>query len=342
MAPPIRLNADRGRDLVRWAIVSAVAGPDCREYAAPRWGRLFFERAVVPGTDSGDLDISQSTRAEYLAAFMERSSLLRIPGIRFTAPNTPILITPSDRPTATWVAEGKSIPAGRFSVAPTIVGVKKVGSISVYTPESLDDPRSEGWIVKESTAKQYEALDAALLDPTNAGSDSTPASIAYGAPSSPSTGDPAEDVKTLLADFSGDLANAVFITDKNTATRMALFRDTSGIVPFPDLALIGGSILGLPVLVSRHAPSDSSGGNLLLVDGASIVATFEDVGFSSTTEAMIELDSAPQGASDTPTAATATRMSLFSAGLVGIKGILRADWKVIRRGGVSFVSGTDY
>ncbi len=340
MAPPIRLNADRSRDAIRWAIASAVAGQECRQYAAQRWGQLFVERAGVPGADSGDMGVSQS-RAEYLAAFMERTALARMPGVRFVAPNVPIL-TPSDRPTATWVAEGKSIPAGRFSVAPTRVGVKKVGSISVYTPESLDDPRSEGWIVREITAKAHEALDTALFDVTNAGSDSTPASIAYGAPSSPSSGDPAEDVKTLLADFSGDLANAVFITDKNTATRMALFRDTSGIVQFPDLALIGGSILGLPVLVSRHAPSDSSGGSLILADGSSIVATFEDVGFSSTTEAMIELDSAPQGASDTPTAASATRMSLFSAGLVGIKGILRADWKVIRRGGVSFVSGTDY
>lgn len=333
---PVRLNNNtRGIDAVRCAIAACVAGPaEMRSYAQNRWGPMFVEKAAVSDTDTSAMGTA-GVRAEFVEAFKERNTLGRLRGTLQPAFNTRI-VTPSTRPTASVVAQSAAIQVGRFSLAGQTLERSKIASLSIFSEEALEDPQSEAWITSDVMNELLATTDAVAFDPAN------PASLLAGAPSSASTNDPAQDVAALIADFSGDLMNAAFVADKNTVTRLSQFRDTAGLVNFPDAALIGGSILGIPLLVSRHVPNDSSGGNLILVDGASVALRFDDVEFFPDRNALIEQDSAPSGASDAPAAATSTFISLFQANLIGIKGVLYCGWKVIRPGGVAYVSGTDY
>jgi hypothetical protein len=249
---------------------------------------------------------------------------------------------PSAAAVASWVGQSKAIPASRATLEGFALTDRMAGTIAVYSNQSLRDPQAENWIEADMVRACLAALDGAALDPSNSGDDATPASLTAGAPTFASSGDPHADVADLIADFGGDLATSAFICDPVTATKLCLHRDSSGVSAFPDAGVNGGSICGLPLLTTRYAPHDSSGGSLILADGAGIAASLEDVALVPTREAMIELDDAPAGASDTPTAASATLIPLWQIEATAIKALVYGDWLVVRPGAVAIVADVNY
>jgi HK97 family phage major capsid protein len=331
------------RDFVRNTIASAVKTyPDeALAYARQRWGSSWVERSAVAGTEADGLEVSASSRAAFFRLVTERSVIGRLPGLRRVSPNIRTL-RPNNFTTAHWVGESKSVPASHFDLQGYTIGSKKAASLAIFSNESLQDPNAENAIEADLVRACVAALDGALLDPSNSGSAAEPAAATYNAATVASSGDPAADIADLVANFGGDLSNAVFVTDPTTAARLALYRDTSGTVLFPDAGITGGEILRAPLLVTRYSPHDTSGGSIALIDGASIAASLEDVSLSRTTEALLEADTAPQGASDTPVAASATLISLFQNELMAIKAVVYADWKVVRSNGVGVITGANY
>jgi hypothetical protein len=295
----------------------------------------------VSGVEDAQLAAGASTRSEFFARVVERSIFGRLPGLRRVSPNTRHF-KPGEAASASWVAQSKAIPVSRSTLEGFALTSKKAGTIAVFSNESLRDPAAENWIEADLVRACVAALDGAALDFSNAGDDATPASITAGAPTIASSGDPHSDVADLIANFGGDLMTSAFITDPVTAVRLAMHRDSSGVSAFPDAGAGGGSIAGLPLLTSRHSPHDSSGGSLILVDGAAIAASLEDAALVPTREALLELDDAPQGAGDTPTAASATLIALWQTEATAVKALVFGDWQVVRSGGVAVVTGADY
>jgi hypothetical protein len=332
-----------GRDFVRCAIAHALADHPsaAAAVARARWGEAFVQRAAVAGAEDTDLTADRSTRSEFFARVVERSIFGRMPGLRRVSRNVRHF-KPSAAALASWVGESKGIPVSRATLEGFALRDKKAGTIAVYSNQSLRDPQAENWIEADMTRACLAALDGAALDFSNAGSDSTPASITAGAPTITSSGDPHEDVASLIANFSGDLSTSAFITDPVTAGRLCLHRDSSGVSAFPDAGVNGGSICGLPLITTRHAPHDSSGGSLILADGAGIAASLEDVALTPTREALLELDDSPQGASDTPVAASATLIACWQIEATAIKALVYGDWLVVRPGAVAIVTGANY
>lgn len=343
MSRPVSLSP-AGRDFVRAAIAYALhhdSPTGAASYARSRWGEAFVQRAAVSGTEDANLAATAISRSEFFSRVVERSVLGRLPGLRRASRNVRHF-KPSGAAVASWVAQSKAIPVSRFTLMGFELGSKKAGVITLFSKESLADPAAESTIERDMVAACVAALDGAALDPNNAGGDATPASITAGAPTITSSGDPHEDVASLIANFAGDLASAAFITDPVTAARLALHRDTSGVSAFPDAGAAGGSLVGLPLLTTRYAPHDSSGGSIILADGGSIAASLEDAALSPATEALLELDDAPAGEADTPTAASATLIACWQLEAVAIKALVFGDWRVVRPGGVAVVVGADY
>ena len=128
---------------------------------------------------------------------------------------------------------------------------------------------------------------------------------------------------------------------RDTAACIGLARDAAGSFAFPDAGPAGGSILGLPLLTTRHSPRDSSGGQLALIDGSGIAVADHGVGLARSTDATIEADTEPTGATDTPVAQSAHPVSLFQTDTVAVKGWTYANWER-ERDCATYISGAIY
>jgi hypothetical protein len=110
----------------------------------------------------------------------------------------------------------------------------------------------------------------------------------------------------------------------------------------PDYALFCAPISNIPFLTTRAAPFDTSGSALVLADGSGIAYADEAGAVAKSDQALIELDDAPAGASDTPVAASATLISTFQLELIAIKFVVFVNWHVMREGAVSVVLDAAY
>ncbi len=115
-----------------------------------------------------------------------------------------------------------------------------------------------------------------------------------------------------------------FVTDPETAARIALARDAGGGYLFPDAGPRGGSLLGLPSSCPASSPRTSSGGILALIDGAGIAYGAEGVRTMVSDEATLEMRDDPSS--------PAEQVSLFQTNAVAVLSEVGVNWKVVRPG----------
>src|SRR5690606_19455123 len=141
---------------------------------------------------------------------------------------------------------------------------------------------------------------------SNIGSESTPAAITAGGFTTASTGSTLaqidNDLRGLieeLADAGADMMTAVWAMHPRTATLIAALRGTGGAPAFPDLGVNGGTVFGLPVLVSAGTPMDDSTGALTqisLISGDGVAIADEgETSLDMARHATIEMATDPTG-----------------------------------------------
>ena len=172
--------------------------------------------------------------------------------------------------------------------------------------------------------------DLALLDPTNAGDDATPAAVTNGATAISAGGDPVADIRELVEAFAGDLTTSALVMRPEVAASIAG-------PAFPRVGVNGGEVLGLPVLTSRKAPAAS----IILIDGASIATgNGTDAGLSISTKAAIQMDDDPDMTGDSPTGTSV--VSLWQTNSVGLLADITTGWKRVRADAVVMITGATY
>jgi hypothetical protein len=186
------------------------------------------------------------------------------------------------------------------------------------TRESLEvSPDAERAIFDDLVTGVAHALDTALL--TGSGS------LVDGLAAVSGTTDAAADVSSLVDDFSGDLSQSVVVLGPDLAAAAA--GDNVG----RSLTVRGGTIAGLPALISRNSPS----GQVTLVDaGGLLVAYDEAVMISVSQEGALQADDAP-----TSSPPETNVVSLWQANTFGFRAIVRAGWLATRGGAVSVLTG---
>lgn len=217
--------------------------------------------------------------------------------------------------TGYWVGEGKPKPVTKFGFEDTYHGWFKVAAISVLTDELIrfSDPSAETYVRDSLGDVLVERMDTDFINPAFAGAANvSPASILYGVTAIPSSG---TDVDAALVDIdalwdAGDAANHVFdtpvyITRAAIARKMSGLRNALGQKMFPDVTAAGGSIEGVPLLVSNYVPA----GVFALVNASDIYLSDDGqatVDFSR--EASIQMLDNPTNASSDGTATTLVSM----------------------------------
>jgi HK97 family phage major capsid protein len=274
----------------------------------------------------------------FVGAVDEQLAVARL-GLRVVPLSTRTVVADEAASTSYWVGEGlaKPVTAGAFDsveLPPT-----KCVSLSVITNELIKASAGravravQGVLVKS----QVRAIDSKFAS-ADAATASTPAGVLNGVSAIASTGDPTADLAALLEAYDGDLTSARFLMSPGVAAQLALRAGSS--MTFADVGVAGGSLLGIPVVVSKHVASDSSGGTIILLDASAILYGDGGVTLDAGTHCDVAMQSEPTG--DATTGTGSSLVSMFQSNSTAVKVERYIGWQVARAGAVVWVESADY
>jgi HK97 family phage major capsid protein len=243
--------------------------------------------------------------------------------------------------TYTWVGEGAPKPVGNLQFTSATLGIAKAAGIIVISEElaKLSTPSAEATVRNDMLKGMANYLDTQFIDPTIAAvTNVSPGSITNGAVSVGSVGTSAANFETDFKAMIGSLLTAnqqisggvVIIMSQTNALALSMARTTNGDRYFPDLSMNGGSILGIPVLVSQVAGATVT----IVVPSEILFADDGGVNIDVSREASVEMNTAPTS----PVAAGTVLVSLWQQNLVGLRAERFINWKRARLNAVRYTN----
>lgn len=249
--------------------------------------------------------------------------------------------------TGYWVGESKAIPVSKADFSDVELTPLKVAAMAVCSKELITDssPSAEMWIRDSIAQASAQRVDTTFLSTTAASNGVSPAGILNGlSAASPSGTDAAAvraDLMTLYTGFltAKNASGLVQVMTPSMAKALALLVNALGQTEFPGLNASGGTLLGDMVYTGDNVTP----GDWILLKPSDIWK-IGDTGLevSMSDQATIEQNDAPAGAGDTPTAASATLMSLWQTEQVGFKVVRRINYKLRRSGAVAYLANAEY
>jgi len=251
------------------------------------------------------------------------------------------------------VGQGAPKPVTKFDYTATNLTWAKVAAISVLTDELIrfSNPSAEALVRSSIADALRERLDIDFIDPGKAAvANVSPASITNGvAPISSSGSDETHvraDLRALWAPFiAANIAptTAVYIMSSTTALALSLMVNALGQRAFPDISMNGGTLLGIPVIVSEYARNTGgSAGGLVILANASDIWLADDGGFTldASREASLQMDDAPTLNSATGTEAQV--VSMFQTNSVALRAERFINWQKRRSAAVSYLDAVTW
>lgn len=316
--------------------------------------------AVAAGTTSdsdwaGDLVDYRNMSSEFIEYLRPRTIVGRfgangIPSLRRVPFNVRIPGKISAG-TAGWVGEGARKPVTASGYDATELKWSKIAAISVVTDElaRFADPSIQMLVREDLAEAVIERMDIDFVDPgkvAGTGVGLSPASVTNGVTPIPSSGNDAESIRADIADLwaVADSTNlptgsAVYITDSRTARRVSMMRNALGQLEFPGMSVAGGTLDGIPVIVSNYVPADTSGSLFILAFTSEIYLADDGVvTVDISREATIFMDSAAQ--TETPTASQLVNM--FQTNQMAIRAERYVHWKKRRPQAVAYLNGVNW
>lgn len=250
-----------------------------------------------------------------------------------------------------WVGEGKPKPLTKFDFDRIQMRWAKVAGISVLTDELVrfSNPSAD-MLVRNALAEALVArLDTDFVDPTKAAvTDVSPASITNGVtPITASGADAAAvraDVQDVFAQFIAanmSPTTGVWIMSAVTALGLSMMQNALGQPEFPGMTLMGGTLYGMPVIVSEYIPTDTAGRIVILVNADDVYLSDDgQVVVDASREASLQMLDDPTNASADGTATT--MVSMFQTNSVAVRAERWINWQKRRTTAASYISGVAY
>jgi HK97 family phage major capsid protein len=294
----------------------------------------------------------QNLASEFIDLLRPQTIIGRIPGLRRVPFNIKVPRATTD-PTVSWVGEASVKPVSSMAFDSLTLDFTKVAGIVPITEELLrfSSPAAEGLIRDALMSAVAYLTDRDFLDPSKAEVVGvSPASITNGVTPIVATGTTADalrdDLGTLLAEYAEanqSFSGLVLVMPAHRAIRIALMRNSLGQREFDGLGRDGGSLEGIPVIVSENmvgtggSPTD---GDLIVAINAPEVLLADDGGvdIDMSREAAIQMDTAP----DSPSTASTVLTSLWQRNMVAFRAERFIHWKKRRDGAVQYISSALY
>lgn len=354
-------DAFKGQAFTRLTIAKALARINqttASAIAQHRWGKSnpllveWIKANEVAGGGSG----SGEWGAELVAAdgrytgdfieFLNNATVYNKLPLRSVPAN--VLIKGQDgAATGYWVGESKAIPASKADFSSVQLSPLKVAALAVISNELIRDssPAAEQLVRDALVEASAQRIDTTFLSTAAASAGVSPAGLLNGLAGHSSSGTDAdglrEDIKTLYSGFLGakNASGLYFVMNPSMAKSISLMRNALDQATFPGLSATGGVLEGDQVVTG-----DNVNVNHLILLKPSDIYKIGDGGVqvSISQEAMIEQNSVPSGASDTPTAAANTLMSMFQTESTAIKVVHSLNFAKRRTSAVDYVSNGDY
>lgn len=341
-----RAEPDKGIRFARYAKCIAIAtktNQQITSVAEALYGKsdpdfIDITKAAVSAMTTGNTDALVGNIGGF-ADFVEFLTPMTILG-RFGTGNIPSLskipfrtpiIGEVSEADAQWVGEGKGKPLTRMTYGRTTLDPLKVATIAVQTMELIrDSSPSSDVLIRNALAKALaKRLDLTFLDPTVAAvAGVRPGSILNGiAPVTASTATGAdavrEDAQAIMGTFiaaNNPLTSGVWQMSGMTALKLMGMLNPLGAREFPGVTLQGGTFFELPVIVSNYV-----GDYLALINAEDIHYGDEGgIDIAMSTEASLEMDSAPTLTSGDPT--PAELVSMFQTNSVAFRAERTISW----------------
>jgi hypothetical protein len=300
-------------------------------------------KSLVGALSTSDI-ASTATSADFSAAVRARTVIDRIPGVR-RVPALVRILNGVGKSQAAFVAQGAAIKVSALELAGEVMNELKIAGIS-----ESSSPSADSILTDDIVAACAEAADLAFLDPANAGvTDERPASVTHGAHSTASTGTSFAQVDADLTNMmqhlvavGSDMQNAAWIIRPETAIFLGTLRDPNGGAAYPSVSVLGGSLKGLPVIVSANMaePGSPPSGYIVLIDGRQLALVDEGAAqLEIARSGSLQLMDNPTNNSVTGTATN--QVSLFQTNCSAFRGTLWRNW-MMRRPFVTVLSGVAY
>lgn len=311
--------------------------------------------ALRAAIDAGDTTTSgwasqlvpaaQQMQGEFIDLLRPATLIGRIPSLRRVPFNIAVPLQ-SGGGTYGWVGEAKPKPVTKAAFQSATLRWAKAAGIVVITRElaRFSSPSAETIIRNELVRGTAQFLDGQFIDDSVTASNDNPASILNGVVGGTPSGTTAEafryDLSVLVGAFitaNQDPTTAVLLMSATTAMNLALMRNALGNREFPDITVKGGSIDGIPAVVS-----ETVGTRLALINANDIlVADDGAINIDVSEQASIEMSTTPLSGEESPIDATVFK-SLWQNNLVGLRVETFMTWKRARTSSVVWLDGVAY
>lgn len=363
--------------IARVKALSKLENESAREVAKSLYGEdsgtygYFAKAAVAAGSTSGatwagPLVGDETSAFADFVEFLRPQTILGkfgsggIPSLRRVPFRVP-LIGQTSGGDGYWVGEGKAKPLTKFDFSRTTLEPLKVANIAVATMETLRDssPSAEAIIRDQLAAALIARLDTDFINPAKAAvAGVSPASITNGLTFVATAGATADDVRADIKALFGAFIAAnnapttgVWIMPATVALSLSLMLNPLGQPEFPGITMNGGTLFGLPVIVSQYVPTEFdadaagtdyvSGALVALVNASDIYLADEGgIEVKMSQEASLEMADNPSGSSVTPTAAQL--VSMFQTNSVAFLAERTLNWAKRRPGAVAALAGVNW
>jgi HK97 family phage prohead protease/HK97 family phage major capsid protein len=321
---------------------------------------MVVKAAVAPANTTDANWASPLVYNETIADFVEYLRPRTVVG-QFGQGNIPALnrvpfnmrqVTESSAMTGYWVGQGAPKPLTKAGYTASTLGFAKVAAITVDTEELLRFANTPGISAETAmrdglTRALVAKIDSTFIDPSVAAvSNVSPASITNGLSLGSSAGNTADDVRadilTLFSSFLGadmDPRGIVLIMPPAVALSLSLLRTTVGAQEFPNITINGGSLQGIPVIVSNYAAL-AGYGNLVIAVVAPEINLADDgqVTVDMSREASLEMSDAPTQSGTTGV----SLVSLWQNNLVAFRAERFINWGLRRSGVVAAIQSVNW
>lgn len=293
----------------------------------------------------------QNMATEFIEYLRPMTIIGRISGFRMVPFNIKVPRQTSGA-SVNWVGETKVKPLSSLAFDQITLGHRKVAGIIPLSEELVrfSNPSAEELVRADLAAAIAQFVDAEFIDPSNAATDVSPASVTNGVSGTVATGTTADafraDVKSMFAALlaaNQQVGMGYWVMTQQQALGFSLMQNALGQSEFPSITMMGGSLLGFPVVTSENIPastgSPADGYPIVFVmPGEILMADDGGVAIDMSREASLQMDTTP----DSPWTASTVTVNLWQHNMIAIKAERFINWKARRTTAVGLITGAKY
>lgn len=299
-----------------------------------------LKSAVSAANESDFMGSYQPVAESFLAAMRPYSVPMRLESMKRVPMLTRVLANDS-RILVSEVTPGAPIPVARMTLADATLTPRYFSGICAQAEELMrsTSPLAALAIENDLAEATAEAENLAFLSPSITGS------VLNGKPNFAASGSAIANIVTDLDRLVGLVPGAwrpgcAFTMSKDTATYLATRRDAGG-AAFPELGPQGGTLLGLPVLISQAMDAETSPAErkIGLLDPNEILWADEgQVKLTASGDTAIQMLDNPTNSSASSVTATSI-VSMFQTRTVALRATRASSWYARTASGAYFVAG---